>query len=153
MVTVEGRLEQALNKRPRNLRTWASVAKEAGVPAGWLRSFGRGHIHAGDPLRIKAVCDVLGLDYRELLALTDQLGEVETVTAVPVAAPPDVSALVAALDRQTAAINALVERLGDPSETAAVVAQTVMAMLRASGVLASSPERSESGAPLKGRAG
>lgn len=65
--------------------------------------------------------------------------------------PADLSALVAALDRQTAAINALVERFADPAETAAVVAQTVLAMLRANGVLGESPGRSESAALLPGQ--
>lgn len=74
----------------------------------WVRGTATNHIAKADPVRLKAVAEVLGLDYRELLALTDQLGEVEQVErATQVAPSPDVSALVARLDRQAEVIDRL----------------------------------------------
>lgn len=60
----------------------AELSRRARVPAPWLRSLLTDKVHKGDPARIKRVSDELGLDYREMLALTDQLGEFERVEAL-----------------------------------------------------------------------
>lgn len=150
MPTTAGERVKAAVRKQRT--TLAAVAREAQVPAPWLRSFATDHVHRGDPARIKRVAEALGLDYRELLALTDQLGAVETLEAshAPASAaglPELLQALERqsrAIEEQTAAINALVERFADPSETAEVVGRVVLALLQANGALAASPARSAS---------
>ncbi len=62
------------------------------------------------------------------------------------AASGDLSALIAAIDRNTAALTAAIERVADPAVLTEVVVRTMLATLRASGALASSEERSGSGA-------
>jgi transcriptional regulator with XRE-family HTH domain len=116
VTTAADKIQRAAN---RQRKSWASLSRETGIPAPWIRSFATGHVHKGDPQRIKALADALGLDYRELLALTDQLGAVETVER-PAAAPAsvDIAALIAvqervalALEAQATAMTRLVEAI------------------------------------------
>lgn len=85
----------------RQRKSWAALARETGIPAPWIRSFATGHVHKGDPERIRRLSDALALDYREMLALTDQLGAVEAMEQAPVvaSASSDVAALVATVGR------------------------------------------------------
>lgn len=84
--TAGERIRTAVRRQRTSL---AAVAREAQVPAPWLRSFATDHVHKGDPQRIRRVAETLGLDYRELLALTDQLGAVEELERVTVASADD----------------------------------------------------------------
>ena len=91
-----------------------AIAKEAGLTRAWVGSVATGQIRKAAPDKLGRLAAVLGLDHRELLALSDQLG-------VPVLAPPeapDIAALARALteasERQEAAIDrqtAVLERL------------------------------------------
>lgn len=107
MVTLANRLQKAADKRR---LSWAEVARRANVPPGYVRSVGTGHIDKPDPVRLARIAEVLGLDSRELLALTDQLGAVEVIAEPTTTTGLD--RLAAAIEAQTAAINALVVALG-----------------------------------------
>ena len=99
MTTTAGeRIRTAVRRQRTSL---AEVARKADVPAPWLRSFATDHVHKGDPHRIRRVAETLGLDYRELLALTDQLGAVEELERPTASAGPseDVAALVQTVGR------------------------------------------------------
>lgn len=98
MPTTAGERIRTAVRRQRT--TLAAVARDAQVPAPWLRSFATDHVHKGDPQRIRRVAETLGLDYRELLALTDQLGAVEDLERPTASAPSDdVAALVQTVGR------------------------------------------------------
>jgi transcriptional regulator with XRE-family HTH domain len=101
--TAGDRIAEAARKRRWSL---AEVSRRSGVPANWVRSLASNHIHKADPRRLRALADVLDLDYRELLALTDQLGEVEAVTRLP-ERPSDVTLLLEAIRAQTEATRLL----------------------------------------------
>lgn len=114
MATVGDRIQTAVAKRKARDRRFnmRRLADEAGVGYSWLRSVATDNIKQPDARDLQKVAGALGLDYRELLALSDQLGEIE---ALPVAAPSsatDIARLAAAIEAQTAAINALAVALG-----------------------------------------
>ena len=145
MTTAADRIQQAARKRR---VSWAELARETGIPAQWVRSFATGHITKGDPVRIRVLAEALGIDPRELLALTDQLGAVEAITAP---SPSDQSELVAAIRDQTAAITALVTEMrlareGVPDWARAVVSEVE---LRLAGLAPAADE--PRGVPLAGR--
>lgn len=99
MTTAGSRIATASRKARLNYR---QVADGAGVEYSWLRSVATDKIKKPDARELRKVATFLGLDYREMLALTDQLGEAEPVTAS--AAPDD---LLAVVRQQTAHIDAL----------------------------------------------
>lgn len=130
----------------------AELARQSGVGRSHIASIETNRTKKPRAAWLRSIAQVLGLDYRELLALTDQLGAVETLEAshAPATAaglPELLQALERqsrAIEEQTAAISALVERFADPSETAEVVGRVVLALLQANGALAASPARSAS---------
>lgn len=86
-----------------------------------------------------------------LIALFGEPDPEPVAPAVPADGGTDIARLAAAIEAQTAAINALVAKVGDPAETAAVVAQVVVSLLQARGVLEASPGRSGSAALPQGQ--
>lgn len=109
MTTAAERVEAA---RVRRRMTKADLARRAGVPANWVRSFCTGKIGKADPERLRRMAGVLGIDHRELLALTDQLGAAEEVEA-RAASAAGLSDLVRVLERQAAAIEAQTAAVGE----------------------------------------
>lgn len=115
------RIAEAVSKR-KDL-SYARLGRETGVPAGWIRSFATNQIHKGDAQRLKALADYLALDYRELLALTDQLSEVEALTGAEVAPPADMAALLARLDEQARVIDRLADAVAKLAASQATLAE------------------------------
>jgi len=96
----------ALSKRihaaiVRSRLSQAEVARRAGVRRSYVAALATDGIRKPDPVKMGRVADVLGLDIRELLAITDQLGSAE---AVPSTA--DHAAVVAAIDRLAVVVQA-----------------------------------------------
>lgn len=86
----------------RSKLTQAEVGRRAGVKRSYVAALATGGMAKPDPVKMSKVAEVIGVDARELLALTDQLGAVQ-------AAPPEHPAsddVVAAIDRLTAAVEA-----------------------------------------------
>lgn len=105
-MNVEQRVEQALRKARMSK---AQVARDADVPAGWFRAFAKGHINKGDTERIRRVSEVLGLNYREMLALTNQLDKVEAASAARegVSSPVPTADLAALVSSNEAVVKAV----------------------------------------------
>lgn len=92
--------------RVRAKLTGKELADKAGVTAAWVRSVETGGIARPAPDKLRRVADVVGLDIRELLALTDQLGAAAVMDATSPAHQSDVAA---AIREQTAALTRLAE--------------------------------------------
>lgn len=90
--------------------TGKELAIAAKVTPSWVRSVETGRTAQPAPDKLARVAKAVGLDIRELLALTDQLGAAETVPE-PTAGGSDIAALATAIEHQAAAINALATRL------------------------------------------
>lgn len=84
--------------RVRAKLTSRQLAEKAGVSHSWMRSVETGKIAKPDAAALVRVAGIIGLDGRELLALTDQLGAAEFVT------PPGDTDLAAAVREMAAAI-------------------------------------------------
>ena len=72
---------------------------------------------------------MLGLDYRELLALTDQLGALEGLER-QAAQPSDLAALVAELREQNALLRQLVAQQPTPMLVRDLIGEVVAAQMR-----------------------
>lgn len=110
MRAVTGAGKKIAAARVRAKLTGKELAERAAVTPSWIRSVETGRTAQPAPDKLARVARELGLDLRELLALTDQLGAAAMVTtpAQPAAADPS---LITALNRQSAAIEDLVTTL------------------------------------------
>lgn len=61
--------------------TQDKLGKAVGKSRAWVAAVEAGNIRRPDPHMLAALSRELGLDYRELLAVTDQLGALESPTA------------------------------------------------------------------------
>lgn len=90
-----------------------------GAGRSWIAAVERGNVHQPSPPRLRLVADEIGLDYRELLALSDQLGAVE---------PQKVSEgvdLASAITRQNALLEKLIGLLERPNVAADLLVRAV----------------------------
>lgn len=101
--------------------TGKALGTQARVSPPWIRAVENGGIRRPAPDKLKRVADVLGLDHRELLALTDQLG---ATIEPPDEAPDDVAA---AIHEQTEMLRQLLAER--PTVDRAALAEVVGAVL------------------------
>lgn len=144
MPTTAGERVKAAVRKQRT--TLAAVAREAQVPAPWLRSFATDHVHRGDPARIKRVADALGLDYRELLALTDQLGAVEVLehrvsdVSVPYGSDDRLDRLLRAVEVQQGTIETMAGAIERQQQDIAALMDLVRRLLPQGGAQVTPPD-------------
>lgn len=105
MTTAGVRVRRA---RIRAKLTQTALAARASVGRSWLVSVETDRIKTPDANKLRRVAAELGLDYRELLSLTNQLGEVFTPAPTTGA---DAAAITAAITAQTTAIEKQTEVL------------------------------------------
>lgn len=163
-------LQRAVDHRRSRDRSFnlRKLAVEAGFPDekkahGWVRSVVSGAIEKPPAAKLKKLGPPLGIPVERLLALTDQLGE----AAPAEAAPADMAAVVAAINRQAEAVErqaaateklvtlmtARLDRIGDERRAElAGLAESIGALLIEARD-GSAQGASGAGSPQRGRAG
>lgn len=111
MRDVTGAGKKIAAARVRAKLTGKQLAERAGVTPSWIRSVETGRTAQPAPDKLARVAAELGLDVRELLALTDQLGAAALVTSARPAEAGDQSEVAAAIRDQTAALAAQTQAL------------------------------------------
>lgn len=133
--------------------TQKALAQKAGVSHPWIRALETDRMRKPNAAWLRRVATELGLDYRELLALTDQLGALEPESTEP--GGGDLSAVVAAISSQTEVLRRIADHLEAQPSPAQENLRTIVALavegtlqvLVERGLLAAPPERD--GAPAQ----
>lgn len=111
--------DQVARSRRKARLTQAALAKRVGTSREWVAAVELGNIRQPPPDKLARLSAELGLDYRELLAITDQLGAVEQ----PHGLKDDengrvvaINALAEAIRAQTEAMQAIAREMGETRE-------------------------------------
>lgn len=121
MTTVGKRIAAA---RARAKLTGKELGAQARVSASWVRSVETGRTLKPAPDKMGRVAEVLGLDHRELLAMTDQLG-------APVVVPEANGGVAAAINAQTEMLRQLLsDRPSGGADALAAVAASVASLVQ-----------------------